>query len=369
MGTLEFRSIIEPIRTAKKELAYIQANCLSVDPEKRSILCEDVYETMENGDKLNRRKFHVSYDKLVIAVGGVTNTFGIPGVNEYCYMLKDLSDARKIRQRLVECFERASNPTISKKERNRLLHFVIVGGGPTSVEFTAEIHDFLKQDIHKWFPELEPFVKVTLVEAADTLLTSFNRSLGEYTMRLFKKRAITVITGVSVKKVEPRFMILDDGTQFPYGMAMWSTGLSAHEFTKKLPFEKDHERIVVDEHLKVKGHNDIYALGDCSATSPNLLPQTAQVAQQQAKYLSKCLNQEAIGGKIKPFNYNHLVSLAYVGGYKGVVDSPEVNWRGFAAFLLWRGAYLTKLVSLKNKILVPMFWFKSFIFGRDISRF
>jgi len=143
-------------------------------------------------------------------------------------------------------------------------------------------------------------------------------------------------------------------------------GIGPTDFVKSLPFEKTTaQRLVIDDCLRVKGQPDIYALGDCAGSAPL----TAQVAQQQAKYVVKTLNNIPKGLEPKPFQYNHLFSLAYVGGYKALADSKDHAWRGFGAFLLWRGAYLTKTVSFQNKMLIVMYWIKSFLFGRDISRF
>ena len=112
-----------------------------------------------------------------MANGTHTNTFNTPGVEpgkNHVYFLKDLEDARNIRNRILECFERASYPDTSAEERERLLTFVIVGGGPINVEFAGELHSFLTQDVAKWYPEFKDHVKVELVEASDKILGTFN---------------------------------------------------------------------------------------------------------------------------------------------------------------------------------------------------
>jgi NADH:ubiquinone reductase (non-electrogenic) len=134
VGTVEFRSIIEPIRQAldPKAVTFYQARCTAIDPATKLITCEGVHD---------RETFLLGYDSLVIAVGAVSKTFGVPGVEQFAFRLKELSDARAIRQRIIQCFERASTPMQTEEERRRLLHFVIVWGGPTGVEFAAELHD------------------------------------------------------------------------------------------------------------------------------------------------------------------------------------------------------------------------------------
>src|SRR5690606_23402543 len=111
------------------------------------------------------------YDHVFIGVGAISNTFGIPGVEQYCHFLKEIQDARNIRHEVIQCFERASKPNRPIEDFDWLLRFVIVGGGPTGVEFAAELHDFIEQDLSKWFPDLIPYVRITLLEASESILT------------------------------------------------------------------------------------------------------------------------------------------------------------------------------------------------------
>lgn len=373
VGTLEFRGVIEPVRTARPGLNYIQAGATSVDTTNKVVTFESVYEERETDEEVPvHPAASIKYDELVIAVGAAPNTFGVPGVEKYCYFLKSVADARNIRQRIIECFERASSPTTTEAERSRLLHFVIVGGGPTSVEFSAELHDFLRKDVHKIYPDLEKQVQITLIEAGKTLLSTFDQRLSDYTMRTFRKRNIDVRTSVSVKQVKRHEMVLSDGAVIPFGLGVWSTGLSPIPFIKGLPFPKDRSgRLLVDEYLHVKAPDveGVYAVGDCAAFETNPLPATAQGAEQEGKYLAQALNAKARGEEPKKFQYHHKGMLAYVGGYRALIDSPLIKRSGFLTWIMWNAAYITKLVSIKNKMMIPMYWFKSFVFGRDISRF
>ncbi len=361
VGTIEFRSIIEPVRTARTNIQFYQAACTGVDPERQIIHCEGA---------LDKNPFQLEYDRLVIAVGAVSNTYGIPGVLEHALFLKELADARAIRQRIIECFERASTPGLSEEERRRLLHFVVVGGGPTGVEFAAEMHDFLTEDLHKWFPQLANEVRITLLEAMKQILGSFDTRLSGYAMKIFQRQRIEIRTGSPVREVKETTVILHDGTEIPFGLVVWSTGLGPTSLVHSLRFPKDKaSRLITDEHFCVKNTRNIYAMGDCATIEGQNLPATAQVAQQQGRYLARTLNRMAKGKPLKPFRYHHMGMLAYIGSKRALADLPGVKGRGFSAWLFWRSAYLTRLVSLKNKILVLFDWFKTSIFGRDISRF
>jgi NADH:ubiquinone reductase (non-electrogenic) len=361
VGTIEFRSIIEPIRTAKDHITYYHAYCVDVDTEKRLVHCTNA---------LDGNPFALEFDRLVIGVGAISNTFGIPGVEEYALPLKELADARAIRQHIIENFERASTPGLHCEERKRLLHFVVVGGGPTGVEFAAELHDFLTEDLVDSYPAMIPDVEITLLEAGNAILNSFDAALSEYTIRNFQRQKISVRLYSPVAVVKEKELELKDGSHVPYGLLVWSTGNTQTPIVKSLPFEKDPaSRIVTDEYFHVKGFTHIFAFGDCATIEGRALPATSQVAQQEGRYLARTLNAEAKGKSPKKFVYNHYGMLAYIGSNKALADLPQVKGKGFSTWIFWRSAYLTKLVSFKNKVLVVFDWIKAFIFGRDASRF
>lgn len=364
VGTIEFRSIIEPVRLARKDISFYQANAIALDHEKRSVTCQNLTDP---------QTFELPYDALVVAVGAINNTFNVPGVHENAYFLKELRDARRIRQRIIDNFERASTPGLDTAEMHRLLHIVVVGGGPTGVEFAAEMADFLEEELEKGFPHLVGMAKITLIEAGKQILSAFDHTISDYAIKLFNRRRVTILTGKSVKEVTARELTLHDGTHFSHGLVVWSTGNGPTNFVQNLPFPKDRSgRILVDSSFRVKNQTDIYALGDCATTEEKPLIATAQVANQGGKYLANYLNQLAKGKSattLKPFVYKHLGMLAYIGDNRAVADFDATTSQGFATWIFWRSAYLTKLVSLKNKAMVLFDWAKAFLFGRDVSRF
>ncbi|HMW00798.1 MAG TPA: FAD-dependent oxidoreductase [Acidobacteriota bacterium] len=363
VGTIEFRSIIEPIRKVRRGVKFLQGACTRVDEKNRTIHCKSIDDQVE---------FTVEYDQLVISVGAENNTFNIPGVREHALFLKELTDARNIRERIVACLERASVPGISKKERDKLLHFVVVGGGPTGVEFAAELHDLLDDDLKKSYPELVNQVRITLFEAGKSVLNSFDVTLGDYTKKHFNRQGIEVRLETPVAQVGTDFLKLKTGEVIPTGLIVWSTGYGPTSFIKSLPFEKDRSgRIFTNEFLQIAAEPTIYAMGDCATITGIQLPQTAQLAMQQGKYLAEALNKVARDKQPKPFKFVNLGMLAYIGESQALAEIPMAGVRGsgMTTFLFWRSAYLTRLVSLKNKVLVLFDWFKTFIFGRDLSKF
>ncbi|CAF1033217.1 unnamed protein product [Rotaria sordida] len=375
VGTLEFRCIIEPVRTLSN-LHYYQAYCDEISYKTNQIHCQDFFNP--------NKEFSLDYDYLVCCHGANSNTFGIPGVEQHAFFLKQLSDARAIRNRLMELFERASNRFISEEERKALTTFVIVGGGPTSIEFSGELHDFIVEDVAKWFPDVK--TRVIVVESTDHILGTFDSKLTDYAMNILKSRSeITLKTNTYVKRVDENEVLLSNGEVIRCGITVWSTGLSPTKLTSTLQFSKEKRsgRLYTNDHLQVLVDDktvidNMFALGDCATPINQSLPATAQVAVQEAKYLAHRLNQKEFYLKnsndittrnYPVFSFSNAGMLAYLGGYGGLADLKQTKATGFLSWLLWRSVYLTRLVSFKNRLLVAMFWFKSFVFGRDISRF
>ena len=361
VGTIEFRSIIEPIRQAAGRFNYFQASCEDIDLAQRKVFCRG---------SVDGEVFQYPYDLLVIAVGAISNTFRVPGVAEHALYLRELHEARQLRRRIIECFERASLPHVAAKEQARLLHFVVCGGGPTGVEFAAELHDLLVEDLRPSYPGLADQVKITLVEAGQEILSSFDARLRDYATAHFRRQHIEIRTGIPVVTVEKERLQLGNREWLPYGLLLWSTGNAPTPLAEKLSVAKDGAaRLSTDHFLRLQGHPEVYALGDCAGISGYALPATAQVAMQQGKYLASSLNRIAAGQRVPPFRYRHLGMLAYIGGNRALADFQNFKGKGITVWMFWRSAYLTRLVSLRNKLQVMFDWMKAKVFGRDLSHF
>jgi len=359
VGTLEFRSIIEPLR-GQDAASFLLASAVSLDAGKRTVRC---------ASPLDGRETELPYDDLVIAVGAVPGTFGIPGVAEHALFLKEIADARHIRRRVLDCLERAASPGLPADAQQKLLTFVVVGGGPTGVEFAAELHDFLMKDLSEAYPDLVPKVRILVVEAGASLLEAFDRKLSDYAARRFRRARIEVRTQARVVRVTADHVDLKDGEPLPYGLLVWATGNAPTSFVHSLPLPKDARgRLLIGPDLKVKGEEHLYALGDCSLLEADPLPATAQVAEQQGHYLAKAFRARLKGKPVAPFTFKNMGMLAYVGGHRAIADLPGVKGSGFFTFLFWRSVYLTKLVGFRNKLLVFFDWFKATFLGRDLSR-
>jgi len=361
VGTLEFRSIIEPVRNVHFRQAedFHLSSAIKLDHKSKTLFCQSELATKDF--------YEIKYDKLVIGVGAVSNTFGIPGVEKHAFFLKELNDARKIRDRIISNFELAVQPQSTEADKEQLLHIVIVGGGPTGVEFGAELYDFLREDVSRHYPGVQPKVKVTLIEGSK-ILGSFDKRLREYAEKKIKKRKQFEILQSFVDEVKSDHVVLKEGTTIPCGLVVWSTGLAPRPFTKSLQLKKDRfGHILTDAKLRVidAEKDTVYAIGDCADIESMHLPATAQVAERQGRWLAEHLN----GKTDEDFKFNNMGMLAYVGGYTGLSDLKPAKLKGFTAWFLWRSAYLTRLGSWKLRLQVPVDWMKTLLFGRDISRF
>ncbi|KAK7540194.1 external NADH-ubiquinone oxidoreductase 1 mitochondrial precursor [Phyllosticta citricarpa] len=420
-GTIEHRSIMEPIRNflrhKKAAVKYYEAEATKIDYEKKVVHIKD--ESEIKGDV---SATEVPFDMLVVGVGAENATFGIPGVREHGLFLKEVEDAQRIRKRIMDCCETAIFKDQSDEEVRRLLHMVVVGGGPTGVEFAGELQDFFNEDLKKWIPEIKDNFHVTLVEALPNVLPMFSKQLIEYTEKTFKEETITIRNKTMVKKVTEKYIEAEstgpDGSKqierIPYGLLVWATGNAlrpvVRDLMSQIPEQADSRRgLAVNEYLVVKGAENIWAVGDCAVA--NYAP-TAQVAAQEGAFLARLFNNMAkteqieaelknlseaqekapskdardqVFGEIKelqkrlrrvkqmgPFEYSHQGSLAYIGSEKAVADiswlTGNIATGGTLTYFFWRSAYLSMCFSTRNRILVLVDWIKAKVFGRDVSR-
>ncbi|PGH14465.1 hypothetical protein AJ80_05910 [Polytolypa hystricis UAMH7299] len=420
-GLIEHRSIMEPIRNIlrhkKARVKFYEADAEKIDYERKVVVINDSSEIQ--GDTA---RTEVPFDMLVVGVGAENATFGIPGVREHSCFLKEVGDAQKIRKRIMDCVETAVFKDQPLDEVKRLLHMVVVGGGPTGVEFAGELQDFFNEDLRKWVPEITDNFHVTLVEALPNVLPMFSKQLIDYTESTFKEEAITIRTKTMVKNVSDKYIEAEttnpDGSKaiekIPYGLLVWATGNSVRGVVKDLmgqiPAQKNSRRgLAVNEYLVVNGTENIWAVGDCAIT--NYAP-TAQVASQEGAFLARLFNTmaktESIETQLKelsvaqaeakgepernevldqiralqkqlrrtkqigPFQYSHQGSLAYIGKERAVADISWLSGNfasgGTLTYLFWRSAYLSMCFSTRNRVLVVVDWLKAKMFGRDVSR-
>lgn len=281
VGTLEMKSLVEPIRRilARVKGHFIRAKAEDVDFSSRLV------EVSQLDAQGNTVRFYVPYDKLVIAVGSQTNPHGVKGLDN-CHFLKDIRDARVIRNQVIQNLELACLPTTPDEERRRLLSFVVSGGGPTGVEFAAELYDLLNEDLTKHFPKLlRNEISVHLIQSRGHILNTYDEAVSKYAEERFKRDGIKVLTNSRVSEVKKDSIVFtqkgEDGKtvtkELPMGFCLWSTGVSQTDFSQTLArklgdYQTNRHALETDTHLRLNGAplGDVYAIGDCSTVQNNV---------------------------------------------------------------------------------------------------
>jgi NADH dehydrogenase FAD-containing subunit len=271
----------------------------------------------------------------------------------------------------------------------------------TGIEFSAELHDIITEDMAKLYPRLMPYVNISVYDVAPSVLSMFDKKLGEYAVRTLQREKINILTSHHVEELSkgpPRLVLEQLGKstaelenacftlktteagEMGVGMCVWSTGLTMNPFIQEKLTNgiKKHPKtgaVLVDDKLRVthKSGNpveDIFALGDCAAVEGMSYPATAQVANQEAIWLAKRLNKQDLADPKTPgFQWKNMGVMAYLGNWNALLQRSGGDVSGRFAWFLWRSAYLTKAVSWRNKVLIPLYWFINWAFGRDTSRF
>lgn len=406
VGTVTLRSACEPLRNlvnvaaAKSEDAtFVRAHAREVDTKNKTVRVT----CGESGSEL-----HLAYDKLVVAVGSMPNTFGIPGVTEHALFLKEAEDSSRLHARLLSNLEKAAalmhyGADQHANEIDRLLHVVIVGGGPTGVELTAEIADFVDNDARvRYGDAVAQRVKIDLVEALPRVLGPFDAQLAQVATDHLERRGVHVCTGTLVTAATAETVTLAPSTprtatpqekaaarkqarEEPVGVMVWAAGIGSRPLVKKLATalgQSDLRGLKVDSCLRVEGADGVYAIGDAALAG---YAPTAQVASQEGKHVGRVLRD----GTDVPFVYHHSGSLCSLGQNNGIAqlmvgktannsvwdaigvptvgkDGDQRAVTGVAALAMWRSLYWSKVMSHSSRFHLSFDWTKARFAGRDV---
>ena len=302
-GRTSKSSIIEPIRGFCKradasDVRFVESDAVAVDIESNTVLCRDSSEIVGKRDE-----FKVEYDYLVVAVGAESATFNTPGVREHAVFMKQVGHSRVIRSRVLDALETACIPGQSEQEIERLLSFCVVGGGPAGVEYAGELQDFLSKDAKLAYPEVADKCTVKIIEGLPHILGRFTPESIAYAEEQMRSSGVELMTDHFVRKVEPGAITLSHRitkavSTVPYGVLVWVTGIATRPLVQSLiasigadKGQTNRRALIVDDKLRVSGTENVFAMGDCA--SLGRLPQTAQVASQEGKFLGRAFNAVA----------------------------------------------------------------------------
>lgn len=299
------------------------------------------------------------YDYLILAGGSVTNYFGNEGVARHAYDLKKLTDAEQLRNAILSSFELAVQE-IDSKRRRELLTFVVVGGGPTGVEFAGALAELIRYVFRKDYPSLDlAECRVILLEAAPTLLGAMPERLRRYAEQRLQQMGVEVRCNTLVADADASEVRLGNGETIATRTLFWSAGVKAAPLAGMLPGDKGAGgRVTVLPDLTLPGYDDVYVVGDmaCALHHDKPLPMMAPVAMQQGRHAARSIICRERGGCGEPFRYVDKGSMATIGRSSAVASAFGISFSGFTAWLVWLFLHLYYLIGFRNRIVVLLNW-------------
>lgn len=326
-----------------KNVSYHLGHVKNIDVDSKTVTTS--YET-------------ISYDKLVIAAGTTNNYFGMDELGATTFGIKTVAQAAHTRDEILDRLERGAMCE-DPERRKELLSFLVVGGGPSGVEIAGALGEMKKYVIPKEYPELSPEdVRITLVEGTGKLLGAMREKSSEKAKQYLEELMVEVRLNTTLKEYKDKYADFGDGKKEYWETLIWTAGVKG-EAMPGLPEEcvARGGRIIVDEYNRVKGLEDVMAIGDIAVMTseeyPKGHPQMAQPAIQQGKTLALNLNE---GSFTHAFKYHDKGSMATVGKNKAVADLPRQSFSGFIAWIAWMAIHLLSLLGMRNKTTVLLNW-------------
>jgi len=345
-------------------------------------------EKIETAQKIVRTSIClVPYDKLIIATGSTTNFYNVPGAEENTLVLKDLYGAIKLRNAVITAVENSVHAH-DPAERRRLLNFVIIGGGATGVELSAEMAQWFFSTFKRFYSHAfkghgmgygtgdqnirKNGIAIHLATQGDEILNQFHPRLRAGATKILKEKNVELHFRSRAIKVEPGKVFFEDGSVFEVATIIWVAGVRPICPPSDISFKRDkHGRLAVDRSLKLVDQPDIFALGDVASieleTGENV-PMLAQVAVIQAKILAKNVLNSIRGRPFVRYKYRKLGDLLSLGHWQAVADILGTRWSGPLAWFIWRTVYLNKYLSCSKKLRVAIDWTIDLFYPRDITK-
>ena len=315
----------------------------------------------------------LKYDHLVIAVGQKANLSLSAGFAEHGLCIRDLGDAHEIRNHVIQCLEHA-DVTENAELRQRLLTFVVAGGGFSGVETMGEIQEMIRRTL-KFYPNIRPGdIRTILVHRGDRILPELSPQLSEYAAKKLRKRNIEFLFNRSIVSATATDVYLDDGTRIDTATLITTVGSSSRPFAENLGVELDRGKIPVDQFLRVPGHDNVWSLGDAArvplpadkANAPCYAPPTAQYAVREALFVAKNITKTQAGKDLAAFNFRPKGTLASLGSYTAVAEIFGIRLSGLLAWITWRGLYIGMLPGFSTRLRVALNWFFDYFLPRSI---
>ena len=312
----------------------------------------------------------VEYDALVLALGSVPRFFGVEGAEEHAFRLRTMDEAVPLRHHILESFEAAT--LAGPDERRSRLTFVIVGGGPTGVEYAAALAELVHGPLHPDFPDIgEREPQVVLVEAGNRVLAGMPKRLSDYAYKRLMQRGVDVRLETKVSEIAADHVTLGDGETLRAHTVVWTAGIGGDPAvgTWGLPTGRGG-RVLVEPSLALKGHPEVFVIGDLAYVEEGgePLPQVAPVAMQQGTQAARNAIRHLEGKIAIPFKYKDPGMLAVIGRNAAVADLSFGAFTGFTAWLFWLVIHIAKLIGFRNRALVLVNWAWNYLTFRRAAR-
>ncbi len=347
--------IAYPIRSIFRRQSNISrillAEVTGIDLDRRVVRLDDGSE--------------VAYEYLIMAAGATHSYFGRDEWAERAPGLKTIEDALHVRGRILAAFEAAERDPESAE---RLLTFVVVGGGPTGVELAGALIEIAVHSMEREFHAIDPgSARVILVEGTDRVLPVYPDSLSESARLQLESLGVEVRTGALVEDVDASGVTLVGGERIEAANVLWAAGVKASALGAALEAETDRSgRVVVDQDLSLPGHHEVFVVGDL-AVVPGV-PGVAPAAMQMGRHAARAIKSDLAGQARPEFRYRNKGSLATIGRARGVADFPRFDFSGFPAWLAWLAIHIFYLIGFRNRFFVLASWAWSYLTFRKGAR-
>jgi NADH dehydrogenase len=346
---LEPDSILFPIRKLFKRYKNVYFRMVTVT--KVDSKSKTVYTKIGN----------VPYDYLVIANGSDTNYFGLKDIEKHCVGMKSIQESLDIRSMILESLEKAE---ISKNESEKeaLMNFVVIGGGPTGVEVAGALAEFKRFIIPKDYPDLDSDkINIFLLEGIDELLSPMSDKASRKALKYLKKLDVDVRLETTVEAYDGHEIKTNTDKPVTSKTVIWTAGVQGNVMegiSEDLVVKGN--RIRVNEYSQIEGHENLYAIGDIAAMFtdeyPKGHPMLAQAAIQQGELLAKNLERSMNNKELKKFKYKDKGALATIGRSKAVADLGKFKFGGMLAWFIWSVVHLFSISGFRNKLVVAFNW-------------
>lgn len=370
-SSLEASHISTPLRTSLRRTTIIRNRATSVDLQRRCVqLAPDIPLPSQSLLSDKAEGHTVPFDHLVLALGAVSNYLGLQNVKAVAFDFKTLVDAMRIRNHVIDMFERAGDEPPSPA-RQAMLTFVVTGGGFAGAELAGALNDFARGML-AYYPSLAPEeIRVMLVHSRDRILPELSEELAAYALERMAARGVIFKLNARVADARPGAVILNPHEEIHTETLVWTAGTTPNPLIQTLPVERDRRgAVVVDKTLAVPGYTGVWAAGDCALVidtqTGQPCPPTAQFALREASTLAHNIYASVHGQSLKPFHFDSLGTLCVVGHHTACAEIKGFRFSGLFAWFLWRGIYLAKLPGLERKMRVLVDWLVELFFPRDI---